>query len=150
FICRKLLTFFVSDEPAPEDIEALAATFRKSQYELKPVLEQMFRSELFYSDAVIGGQIKSPVQLVAQAIRQLKADVQPPLVLNQVLRQMGQVLLDPPNVKGWDGGKAWITTATLLARYNFSNFLLNGTPMGGGPQRGFGGFGGFFGGGRLA
>jgi hypothetical protein len=152
FICRKLYAFFVSDEPAPDEVvEALAETFRKSQYELKPVLEQLFRSELFYRDAVIGSQIKSPVQLVAQAIRQLKADVQPPLLLNPVLRQMGQVLLDPPNVKGWDGGRAWITTTTLMARYNFANFLVNGAPMGSGPPRGFGGFGGMFGrGGRMA
>ena len=36
---------------------------------------------------------------------------------------MGQDLLDPPSVKGWDGGPAWINTATLLARINFANGL---------------------------
>ena len=36
---------------------------------------------------------------------------------------------DPPNVAGWDGGRHWINTTTLLARYNFSLFLLDGRPM---------------------
>ena len=39
------------------------------------------------------------------------------------MRSMGQDLLEPPSVKGWDGGPAWINTATLLARINFANAL---------------------------
>jgi hypothetical protein len=39
---------------------------------------------------------------------------------------MWQQLFAPPNVKGWDGGKAWITTNTLLERYNFSQSFLRG------------------------
>jgi uncharacterized protein (DUF1800 family) len=39
---------------------------------------------------------------------------------------MGQILFAPPNVKGWDGGKQWISTSTLLFRYNFANYLING------------------------
>jgi hypothetical protein len=39
---------------------------------------------------------------------------------------MGQILFTPPNVKGWDGGKEWISTSTLLFRYNFANYLING------------------------
>ena len=42
---------------------------------------------------------------------------------------MGQILFAPPNVKGWDGGKSWITTSTLLFRYNFANYLVNGDAM---------------------
>ena len=39
------------------------------------------------------------------------------------LRLLGQELFNPPNVKGWDGGKAWISTSTLLARYNLAGLL---------------------------
>jgi len=141
FICRKLYAFFVSDDPAPEGVvEAMADILRDSRYELKPVLEVLFRSEEFYRETVMGAQIKSPVQLVAQALRQLNATVDPPAMLTAVTRQMGQVLLDPPNVKGWDGGQAWISTTTLLARYNFANFLVNNAPLAG-PGRGPGGGG---------
>ena len=42
------------------------------------------------------------------------------------LRQLGQDLFAPPNVKGWDGGVAWITTNNLLNRYNFAAVLVLG------------------------
>jgi hypothetical protein len=32
-------------------------------------------------------------------------------------------------VKGWDGGKSWISTSTLLFRNNFANYLINGDAM---------------------
>lgn len=48
------------------------------------------------------------------------------------MRSMGQDLLAPPTVKGWDGGTAWINTSTLLARINFANALSNSRQMFGG------------------
>src|SRR5262245_38469120 len=40
---------------------------------------------------------------------------------------MGQLLFAPPNVKGWVGGKAWLNSATVLARQNFAEAMLGGT-----------------------
>jgi len=40
---------------------------------------------------------------------------------------LGQDLFAPPNVKGWDGGVTWITTNTLLTRYNDAEALVQGT-----------------------
>jgi hypothetical protein len=34
------------------------------------------------------------------------------------LRELGQLVFYPPNVKGWAGGKAWINSSTLLGRAN--------------------------------
>src|SRR5438034_9555966 len=45
------------------------------------------------------------------------------------MRQMGQIVFAPPSLKGWDGGRAWISTSTLLFRYNFANYLINGDAM---------------------
>jgi hypothetical protein len=39
------------------------------------------------------------------------------------LRRMGQDLFAPPNVKGWDGGLAWVSTSTMFERFNFANRL---------------------------
>jgi hypothetical protein len=44
-----------------------------------------------------------------------------------MLRQLGQDLFAPPNVKGWDGGVTWITTNTLFTRYNDAQALVEGT-----------------------
>lgn len=43
--------------------------------------------------------------------------------LPNAMRQMGQDLLEPPSVKGWDGNEAWINSTTLLARISFANVL---------------------------
>jgi hypothetical protein len=125
FIATKLWKFFVNDQPEPETIEQLAQVFRDANYELKPLVRAIFTSDFFYSDRVVRAQIKSPVQLAVSAIRTLKIENPniPPLI--GLLRQMGQDILNPPNVKGWDGGPLWVNTTTLLARYNFARFILN-------------------------
>ena len=38
---------------------------------------------------------------------------------------MGQELFNPPNVKGWPGGKTWMNTMTLITRANFAGVLTN-------------------------
>ena len=48
------------------------------------------------------------------------------------MRSMGQDLLAPPSVKGWDGGETWINTSTLLARINFGNTVSLSRQMFGG------------------
>jgi len=58
--------------------------------------------------------------------------------LNEPFKQMGQIPLMPPNVKGWPGGQLWINTSTLFVRYNTAVAMVGGG-MGGG---GFGGGGG--------
>src|SRR5690606_6708596 len=39
------------------------------------------------------------------------------------LDDMGQRLFDPPSVFGWDWEAAWISSATLLARFRFARDL---------------------------
>jgi predicted nucleotidyltransferase len=51
----------------------------------------------------------------------------PPVIASNLIRNLGQDLFAPPNVKGWDGGTAWITTNTLLARYNETATLVQGS-----------------------
>ena len=47
-------------------------------------------------------------------------------VVNQLSGQLGQALFEPPTVKGWEGGRLWITSASLLQRNNFAHRLLQG------------------------
>lgn len=126
FIGRKLWLFFVEDAPAPATIEAMAGLLLRHEFQLRPVLREIFMSQEFYAPLVRRAQIKSPVQFLVQSCKMLETDLPPAPACEGALRSMGQVLLAPPNVKGWDGGKSWISTATLLFRYNFANYLLNG------------------------
>jgi uncharacterized protein (DUF1800 family) len=126
FIGRKLWRFFVEDDPSAEMVDAIAQRVRAHNFEMRPVLREIFSSSEFYSERVTGGQIKSPVQYIVQTSKLLDAPPPAPIAAQNAMRQMGQILFAPPNVKGWDGGKEWISTSTLLFRYNFANYLING------------------------
>jgi len=128
FIMRKMWAFFAYENPGPALVAQLGGSFYGHQYEIKPMLAEIFHSAEFYSQRAVRMQIKSPVQWLVQTSKILDAGLPPPLVAVNALRQMGQMPFAPPNVKGWDGGRAWITTSTLLFRYNLSNYALsNGT-----------------------
>jgi uncharacterized protein (DUF1800 family) len=129
FIGRKLWRFFVEDEPPPQIVDAIASSIRAHNYEMRPVLREIFSSAEFYSDRVMRTQIKSPIQYLVQTSKLLETQLPSPIVAQNAMRQMGQILFAPPNVKGWDGGKAWISTSTLLFRYNFAGYLINGDAM---------------------
>lgn len=118
FICRKLWTYFAYEDPEPEVVEALAQTLRENNYELKPVLRRMFSCQAFYSERAMGSQIKSPTQFVVQLVHDLKLEDPPYPLMARATAQLGQDLFYPPNVKGWDGNRAWINANSLLIRYN--------------------------------
>jgi hypothetical protein len=50
------------------------------------------------------------------------------LALAVACEQQGQDLFYPPNVKGWDGGRTWFTSATLLERGNWVSDVIWGSP----------------------
>jgi uncharacterized protein (DUF1800 family) len=129
FMAKKLLRFFVYDDPGAEEVEDFAAVIRGYNYDFKPVLRTLLSSEVFFSPKAFRTQIKSPAQLVVGTARTLGVTVdEHALVI--AMRVLGQDLLYPPTVKGWDGGETWINTQTLLLRYNFAGYLVEGKPMG--------------------
>jgi uncharacterized protein (DUF1800 family) len=127
FITSKIWNYFAGSEPSPELSEALAANFRENGNNFKPFLHTMFRCEEFYSPDIVRNEVKSPVQWLVGTVRMLQSELPPPLVCWGMTRQLGQDLFAPPNVKGWDGGVTWITTNTLLTRYNDAQALVQGT-----------------------
>ena len=127
FITAKLWNYFAGQPPTDSLSNALAAALRENGNNFKPFLRVMFSSEEFYTDTVIRNEVKSPVQWLVGSVRMLECELPPIPVCEGVLRNLGQDLFAPPNVKGWDGGITWITTNTLLARYNDAATLIQGT-----------------------
>lgn len=126
YIATRLLKFFGVDEPGADIVTQLAAVVTRNNFEMAPVLRTLFGSQWFYSRDVMLRQIKSPVQLVVGALRSLGASLLQPQQVVNALRTMGQDLFNAPTVKGWDGGRAWINTSTLFARYNLPAYLGTG------------------------
>jgi uncharacterized protein (DUF1800 family) len=129
FIAKKIWRFFAEDNPTPGTVDRVAATIRAHNFEIRPVLREIFSAEEFYAERAMRSQIKSPIQYIVQTSKVLEAPLPASVAAQNAMRQMGQILFAPPNVKGWDGGKSWITTSTLLFRYNFANYLVNGDAM---------------------
>jgi uncharacterized protein (DUF1800 family) len=127
FITGKLWNYFSGQFPSEELNNALAAVFRGNGDYFKPFLRVMFRSGEFYGDDIIRNEVKSPVQWLVSSTRMLESDLPPPFISSAITSSLGQNLFAPPNVKGWDGGTAWITTNTLLDRYNDAVTLVMGT-----------------------
>ena len=126
FICRKLYRFFVHPEVDEAIVSGLAQTFLQNNFELEPVLRQLFRSEHFFDEAVLGVQVKSPLELTFSFL------IESDLAIGQEMKelalytssQLGQTLSIPPNVAGWPGNRAWISTSTLTGRWNTIAYLM--------------------------
>ncbi|TWU37168.1 DUF1800 domain-containing protein [Novipirellula artificiosorum] len=125
FLARKWYRFFVSDEPQPsaELLQPLADCFRASGLQVAAPLTMLLKSNLFFSEHAIGRKIKSPVEFVVGTLRCLNATTNTNRVADG-LRTIGQGLFYPPNVKGWDGGRTWINSSTLIGRANLMADLL--------------------------
>ena len=111
FISRKIYNFFVYANPAQNDesvIDAMAELFIASEFEIKPVMSALLKSQHFFDNANIGAQIKTPAELTVGFSRQLTPPVNP----HAKMPALGQVLFDPPNVTGRPGYHDWVTTST--------------------------------------
>jgi uncharacterized protein (DUF1800 family) len=80
-------------------------------------LRTLAGSRLFFSPAARRSRIAGPVELIAITAATLGARVAPAAAARAATR-MGQSLLRPPSVKGWDGGRSWINAGTWIARHN--------------------------------
>jgi len=123
FISRKLHEAFVYSDPEQELIEAVASVYALSGYDISHTLGTMLRSNVFYSSRAYRALPKSPIEFAIGTLRYIGATQVAPN-LPAVLARMGQEPLNPPSVKGWDGGPTWINTSTMLARFNFVNTLI--------------------------
>jgi len=126
FVCRKIYRFFVQPEVDEGIVSGLAQTFIQNNFELAPVFRQLFRSEHFFDEAVLGVQIKSPLELTLGFLKEGS------LAIGQEMKelalflssQLGQTLSIPPNVAGWPGDRTWISTSTLTGRWNTIAYLM--------------------------
>jgi len=124
FLARKLLRFFAAPEPAEAVVAEAAALLVRTQLDVKWFLRDLFASRYFFAPACYRTRISSPVEHAVGAVRVLRPRWPAPEFVGH-LKEMGQELLAPPNVKGWDGEEAWINSTTLVARLAFARDLAN-------------------------
>jgi uncharacterized protein (DUF1800 family) len=126
FISTKLYRFFVYSNPSRTDtnvIQQMADVFKRSNYQILPLLQALFTSAHFYDEANIGVQIKTPAEFVLGLARQLGVSAGNAI---STMNSLEQVLIDPPNVAGWDGYRTWLSTKTYPLRVQYAQNLIRG------------------------
>jgi uncharacterized protein (DUF1800 family) len=127
FISRKLAQRFVADEPPPALVERMAATFTKTDGDLRAVMETLLLSKEFLSEGAWRTKMKSPLEMVAGSLRVLNAEITDITALAQRVADLGQPLYAKVEPTGYPNtGEAWASSAGLLARMNFATALLAG------------------------
>lgn len=126
FLPHEMVKFYLSDTPLPaEYLAAIGDQWRAAGFDLRWLAHRFFLSQLFFAPEFRGNFIKSPVQFYLGLIQDLDLAVAPlPRANLNPLRQMGQWLFFPPNVRGWVGGRNWINSATITARRQLVEMLF--------------------------
>jgi uncharacterized protein (DUF1800 family) len=150
YICRRLYRYFVYyDIDATIEstiITPLAQTFVANNWEIAPVLNQLFKSQHFFDMANRGVYIKSPFDLVIGSLRtfNLNYNVADPAnheaqyrvwnyYNNTILSGLEQTMGKIPNVSGWVAfyqnpsfHEYWINSSTTQKRFDFLNKIFSG------------------------
>jgi uncharacterized protein (DUF1800 family) len=127
FIVTELWREFVSDTLDPAQIALIAGDFRASGYNIAIALHALFLTDAFWDARNRAVLVKSPAQFVVGMLRTFDVDDDDMTPLAGTMRNLGQNLFAPPNVKGWPGGPAWVDSSTLLAREQFVEQLFRST-----------------------
>jgi uncharacterized protein (DUF1800 family) len=120
FIATKLTRRFVSDNPPQALVDKVAASFTKTNGDVKSMLRTIFSSPEFFDKENYQSKVKAPLGLVVSALRTVDAETNAGLQIMGALNKMGQPLFlcQPPTGYG-DTADKWVNTASLVERLNF-------------------------------
>lgn len=110
--------------PSEARLQDYARLLRRADYELKPLLRELFLDPDFYRAEVVGTRVQSPYDYFVGAAHRLRIRV-PALSIHSATAELGHELFAPPSVEGWAEGSAWITTSALITRANYAGVLLD-------------------------
>lgn len=146
FICRKLYKWFVyyeiDDATETDVIIPMADVLRTNNYDVKPALEVLFKSEHFFDVINQACYIKNPYDIIVGTLREFNVNF--PAYTNyttgyplffSIFRNaadMQQELFQPPDVSGWPSYyqepmhyELWVNSNSLPKRADFTDALVN-------------------------
>lgn len=145
FLCRQLHIWFVGaeidDEVEENVIEPMASILFDSNYNVKPALEALLKSEYFFDEKHLGCMVNHPLDFIYKMINSLELpltedrfeqlDLWKRLQNYATLLEMKPIGL--PSVAGWKAFyqapqfyDAWINSSSLLSRKSISDLFVNG------------------------
>jgi uncharacterized protein (DUF1800 family) len=126
-IASKLARRLVSDTPPPALVERAAATFLRTDGDVREVVRTIVRSPEFWSRDAYRAKVKSPFELVVSALRALGAPPDLTPATARTIARLGQPLYGHQAPDGWpETGDRWINAGSILERINFGLALAAG------------------------
>ena len=121
-LARKLYAYFINEVDTPDAalIEQVSSVYYSTRGEIEPMVRRLLLSSQFRDPSNYYKRYSWPVEFVVRALKEVGAtgfsvnDALTPLV------NMGQQLLEPPDVNGWELGPGWFSSGSMLARMNFA------------------------------
>jgi uncharacterized protein (DUF1800 family) len=145
FICRKLYKWFVyyqiDQDTETNVITPLGELLRSSNFEIRPVLSALFKSEHFFDPLNQACYIKNPYDIIVGTLREFSVNIPVytdwqngyPLFGNIFSKagEMQQTLYQPPDVSGWPSYhqepmyyELWVNSNSLPKRANYTDALI--------------------------
>lgn len=145
FMCRKLYRWFIAAEDTPESelmIAQMAKTFVASDWEIEPVVRELFTSEEFFMQDNIGCLPKNGIEFLVGMLRAFAITEVPDFQKTSTLAErwnqndmllrmesLGHLLFFPPSVAGWSDGRSWLTSSSLAVRLKYATRIMSGTML---------------------
>lgn len=127
YICRKIYRYFVSPDADETIVAQMASTFLANNFQLAPVLRQLFKSEHFFDENIMGTEVKGPLEMLLTFVKETSYPDPTDTDLDGMLylaAELGQDLTNPTDVAGWPGNRSWINSNTLTGRWQAARFVI--------------------------
>jgi uncharacterized protein (DUF1800 family) len=126
FIATKLARRFVADDPSPALVSRAAATFTRTDGDIRETLRALLTSPEFNSPENYHAKIKTPFELAVSSVRALGGETNGGPGLHQWIARMGEPLYMYQAPTGYaDAAENWVNTGALLERLNFGLALAS-------------------------
>jgi len=120
FLARKLAVRFVSDQPPQAVVDRAAATYLRTDGDIREVVRSIVTSPEFFSRAAFRAKVKSPFEVVVSTMRALGAPPDPTPRTAQLVARLGQPIFGHQAPNGWpETSEPWMNTGAILNRINF-------------------------------
>ena len=127
FLATKLVRRFVSDSPPPALVARAAATYRRTDGDIRAVVRTIVTSPEFFAAAAFRAKVKSPFELVISTMRVLGAAPDSSARTAQLVARLGQPLFGHQAPNGWpETSEPWMNTGAILNRINFGLNVATG------------------------
>ena len=124
FVPARLYREFVGTDPDPVTLARLGELFGTTG-NVRAVVKYIARSPDFFSPAVIGNKVKTPVELLVSGAKVMRFDLGPSDYGWQLSGYMNQHPMYPPNVAGWPSGDIWLNCGVTMAWCNIVTDFTN-------------------------